>query len=113
IPVTVISDKIMILDSVYLSVNPGDASICKGETVVLEAESNYDEYLTWSPDYALAPSQHAAVVFARPDTSVSYMATIDIPWSGCAIEKATTDIYILNQEMVIGLEYKTYSEPVC
>ncbi|MBX9449097.1 MAG: gliding motility-associated C-terminal domain-containing protein [Taibaiella sp.] len=113
IPVTILSDKILILDSIYVSVVPGDTSICKGETVMLKAETNYEDYLIWSPDAALDPSPDVPVVYVRPDASVSYTATINVPWSGCDVEEDISVISISNETMVVNLDYTAYSDPIC
>ncbi|MBX9449095.1 MAG: gliding motility-associated C-terminal domain-containing protein [Taibaiella sp.] len=113
IPLTILSDTVVILDSIYVSVVPGDTSICKGETVMLKAETNYEDYLIWSPDAALDPSPDVPVVYVRPDASVSYTATINVPWSGCDVEEDISVISISNETMVVNLDYTAYSDPIC
>ncbi|MBX9449090.1 MAG: gliding motility-associated C-terminal domain-containing protein [Taibaiella sp.] len=113
VALTILSDTISILDSVYVSVFPEDAVICRGETVRLDAKSNYYDYLVWSPDYVLSPSLSDPVVYVRPDTSLSYLATVFIPWSGCDAVVDTSDISIFNADMVVDLDYTTDSDPLC
>ncbi|MBX9449096.1 MAG: gliding motility-associated C-terminal domain-containing protein [Taibaiella sp.] len=111
--VAILSDTIVILDSIYISVFPEDAHICRGETIRLQAETNYEDYVSWAPDQNLQPSPNAPVVFVTPEMPISYLATINVPWSGCATEEDNSDISIYNETMEVKLNYEVYNDPVC
>lgn len=74
------STELLIMDSVYASIQSNDTTICKGDTVHIIAAKDAATTFTWTPTLGLI-NPNVLSPLAKPDTTTTYRLTVSVP--GC------------------------------